>query len=149
MRGRAELALFAGAYLVYNAGRWATNGDVDRAQTNARRVIDFQGGSLRTRSPVRAAHAAASRRGRDDQDARARQHRRRRAHPLSDDLQRVILLDERGSSSTRSNRRPVGGLPRHGPRLVAEHVGEAAGTLGDLPAGVRFTLFQTVGRRPV
>jgi len=97
MRGRAELALFAGAYLVYNAGRWATNGDVDRAQTNARRVIDFQGGSLRTRSPVRAAHAAASRRGRDDQDARARQHRRRRAHPLSDDLQRVILLDERGS----------------------------------------------------
>lgn len=45
MRGRTELAVFAGAYLVYNAGRWATNGDLDRALANARWVIGFQGGS--------------------------------------------------------------------------------------------------------
>jgi membrane-associated phospholipid phosphatase len=45
LRARRELALFAGAYLLYNAGRGLTNGDMDLAITNAQWVIDFQGGS--------------------------------------------------------------------------------------------------------
>ncbi|MDA0184034.1 phosphatase PAP2 family protein [Solirubrobacter phytolaccae] len=42
--GLRELALFAFAYLLYNAGRWATNGDVDLALSNARWLVEFQGG---------------------------------------------------------------------------------------------------------
>src|SRR5688500_1198080 len=45
MRARRELALFAAAYFLYNAGRGLTNGDMDLAIDNARWVIDFQGGS--------------------------------------------------------------------------------------------------------
>lgn len=43
-RGLRELALFGLAYLLYNAGRWATNGDVDLALENTRWLVDFQGG---------------------------------------------------------------------------------------------------------
>ncbi len=45
MRARKELLLFGAAYLLYNAGRGLTNGDMDLAVDNARWVIDFQGGS--------------------------------------------------------------------------------------------------------
>jgi membrane-associated phospholipid phosphatase len=50
LRARRELALFAGAYLLYNAGRGLTNGDMDLAISNAQWVIDFQGGSGLERS---------------------------------------------------------------------------------------------------
>jgi len=43
-RGLRELALFGLAYLLYNAGRWVTNGDVDLALSNARWLVEFQGG---------------------------------------------------------------------------------------------------------
>lgn len=42
--GIRELLGFGLAYLLYNAGRWATNGDVDLALANARWVVGFQGG---------------------------------------------------------------------------------------------------------
>ena len=42
--GVRELGLFAFAYLLYNAGRWATNGDMELAIANTRWLIDFQGG---------------------------------------------------------------------------------------------------------
>ena len=45
MRARKELLLFGAAYLLYNAGRGLTNGDMDLAVSNAQWVIDFQGGS--------------------------------------------------------------------------------------------------------
>lgn len=45
MRARREIALFAAAYLLYNAGRGLTNGDMDLAISNAQWVLDFQGGS--------------------------------------------------------------------------------------------------------
>jgi PAP2 superfamily protein len=45
MRWRRELLLFAGAYLLYNAGRGFTNGDMNLAVANANRVLDFQGGA--------------------------------------------------------------------------------------------------------
>ena len=44
MRWRKELLLFAGAYLLYNAGRGITDGDMDLAIANAGWVIDAQGG---------------------------------------------------------------------------------------------------------
>ena len=44
MKGRRELALFAAAYLLYNAGRWVTNGDMDLALANAQTVLALQGG---------------------------------------------------------------------------------------------------------
>jgi membrane-associated phospholipid phosphatase len=50
LRARRELALFAGAYLLYNAGRGLTSGDMDLALANASWVIDFQGGSEVERS---------------------------------------------------------------------------------------------------
>jgi membrane-associated phospholipid phosphatase len=43
-RGYRELAIFGAAYLLYNAGRGFTNGNMDLAQANARTVLDFQGG---------------------------------------------------------------------------------------------------------
>ena len=45
MRWRRELLLFGAAYLLYNAGRGFTNGDMDLAVANANWVLDFQGGS--------------------------------------------------------------------------------------------------------
>ena len=45
MRARKEILLFGAAYLLYNAGRGLTNGDMDLAVSNAQWVIDFQGGS--------------------------------------------------------------------------------------------------------
>ncbi len=44
MKGRRELALFGAAYLLYNAGRWLTNGDMDLALANAQTVLALQGG---------------------------------------------------------------------------------------------------------
>jgi membrane-associated phospholipid phosphatase len=44
MRARKELALFGAAYLLYNAGRWVTNGDMGLALSNAQAVLDLQGG---------------------------------------------------------------------------------------------------------
>jgi PAP2 superfamily len=44
MPPRSELLLFGAAYVLYNAGRGLTNGDVDLAVANAHWVIDFQGG---------------------------------------------------------------------------------------------------------
>ena len=43
-RGVRELALFGAAYLVYNAGRGVTSGQMDLALSNAQWVIDAQGG---------------------------------------------------------------------------------------------------------
>ena len=45
MRARTELLLFGAAYLLYNAGRGLTDGDMDLAVSNAQWVLDFQGGS--------------------------------------------------------------------------------------------------------
>ncbi len=45
MRWRKELLLSTGAYLLYNAGRGLTNGDMDLAIANANWVIDAQGGT--------------------------------------------------------------------------------------------------------
>jgi membrane-associated phospholipid phosphatase len=45
MRARKELLLFGAAYLLYNAGRGLTSGDMDLAIANADWVIEFQGGS--------------------------------------------------------------------------------------------------------
>jgi hypothetical protein len=45
MKWRRELLLFAAAYLLYNAGRGFTNGDMDLAVANANWVLDFQGGA--------------------------------------------------------------------------------------------------------
>jgi hypothetical protein len=39
MRARKQLALFAGAYLLYNLGRALTNGDMDLAVANAGWVL--------------------------------------------------------------------------------------------------------------
>ena len=43
-RGVKELALFGAAYLLYNAGRGLTSGNMDLALSNAQWVLDFQGG---------------------------------------------------------------------------------------------------------
>ena len=43
-RGFRELALFGAAYLLYNAGRGFTSGNMDLALSNAQWVLDFQGG---------------------------------------------------------------------------------------------------------
>jgi hypothetical protein len=43
-RGVRELALFGAAYVLYNAGRGVTSGNMDLALTNAQWVLDFQGG---------------------------------------------------------------------------------------------------------
>jgi hypothetical protein len=45
MKWRKELLLFAGAYLLYNAGRGITSGQMDLAIANANWVIDAQGGT--------------------------------------------------------------------------------------------------------
>ena len=45
MRWRRELLLFGAAYLLYNAGRGITNGQMDLAIANANWVIDAQGGT--------------------------------------------------------------------------------------------------------
>jgi membrane-associated phospholipid phosphatase len=42
---RKEIALFAAAYLLYNAGRGVTSGETDLAIANAGRVLDAQGGA--------------------------------------------------------------------------------------------------------
>jgi hypothetical protein len=44
LRARREIALFSAAYLLYNAGRGLTNGDMDLALANASWLVDFQGG---------------------------------------------------------------------------------------------------------
>ena len=44
MRWRRELLLFGAAYLLYNAGRGFTNGDMNLAIANANWVLDVQGG---------------------------------------------------------------------------------------------------------
>ena len=43
-RGVRELALFGAAYLLYNAGRGVTSGQMDLALGNAQWVVDTQGG---------------------------------------------------------------------------------------------------------
>ncbi len=50
MRGRRELALFGAAYLLYNAGRGFTNGDMSLALANADWVLAAQGGASIERS---------------------------------------------------------------------------------------------------
>jgi hypothetical protein len=45
MRWRKEVLLFAAAYLLYNAGRGITSGQMDLAIANANWVIDAQGGT--------------------------------------------------------------------------------------------------------
>jgi membrane-associated phospholipid phosphatase len=50
MRARRELALFAAAYLLYNAGRGITSGELDLAIANANWVLDAQGGASIERS---------------------------------------------------------------------------------------------------
>ena len=45
MRWRRELLLFGAAYLLYNAGRGITSGQMDLAIANANWVIDAQGGT--------------------------------------------------------------------------------------------------------
>jgi membrane-associated phospholipid phosphatase len=45
MRARRELLLFGAAYLLYNAGRGFTNGDMNLAVANANWVLDAQGGA--------------------------------------------------------------------------------------------------------
>ena len=45
MKWTRELLLFGAAYLLYNAGRGFTNGDMNLAVANADWVLDFQGGS--------------------------------------------------------------------------------------------------------
>ena len=42
MRGRKELKLFFGAYLLYNAGRWVTAGEIGPATENARWIVDLE-----------------------------------------------------------------------------------------------------------
>jgi hypothetical protein len=44
MRSKRELLLFAGAYVLYNAGRGFTSGDMNLAVAIANWVLDFQGG---------------------------------------------------------------------------------------------------------
>ena len=50
MRARRELLLFGAAYLLYNAGRAVTNGDMDLAIANAGWVLDVEGGASVERS---------------------------------------------------------------------------------------------------
>ena len=45
MKWRRELMLFAAAYVLYNAGRGFTDGDMDLAIANANWVLDVQGGA--------------------------------------------------------------------------------------------------------
>ncbi|MDA0166911.1 phosphatase PAP2 family protein [Solirubrobacter ginsenosidimutans] len=50
MKARRELLLFGAAYLLYNAGRAVTNGDMDLAIANAGWVLDVEGGASVERS---------------------------------------------------------------------------------------------------
>ncbi|WP_028067190.1 phosphatase PAP2 family protein [Solirubrobacter soli] len=45
MKWRRELLLFGAAYLLYNAGRGFTDGDMNLAVANANRVLDLEGGA--------------------------------------------------------------------------------------------------------
>jgi membrane-associated phospholipid phosphatase len=45
MKARKELLLFGAAYLLYNAGRGVTSGEMDLAIANANWVLDIQGGA--------------------------------------------------------------------------------------------------------
>src|SRR5690349_23392357 len=45
MRWKRELLLFAGAYVLYNAGRGFTSGDMNLAVANANWVLDVEGGA--------------------------------------------------------------------------------------------------------